>query len=224
MRGICKTCGRPTESRPSRPKKYCSQSCYITAKEAKRKDPESVEFEIPDNFSEYLSQPTLYCLVKECSWQGKHLSVHVFEAHGILSGKLKELVGFNRGEGLVSPSLSEALSNRPKVGIAIQPHHEKGLPTVIGRYSIPRRLQQREHQAKIIKEAGTGPKRICMGCNSVFNQSTPFGKAKFCCIPCREMFYSKDRKEKTKERGLVRLKDEEGKFVWIAKSGEVKKA
>jgi hypothetical protein len=62
----------------------------------------------------------------------------------------------------------------------------------------------------------SGPERVCAGCGVIFRQSTPFGRALYCSVECRDTAYAEQRKRKAK----VRSRDESGKFIWTEKKVE----
>jgi hypothetical protein len=57
--------------------------------------------------------------------------------------------------------------------------------------------ESKEHAKKSRILMGSGPQRICEACRIEFTQSTPMGKAKYCSIPCRDNYYSQERKKLT---------------------------
>lgn len=65
------------------------------------------EISLPENFDDFLLQPTLPCLVKGCDWRGEALGLHMNKEHGISAEEVKRIVGFNQGTGMVNPRLLE---------------------------------------------------------------------------------------------------------------------
>jgi hypothetical protein len=157
--------------------------------------PEAVA--LPQNYDEFLLNEELPCLVEGCSWQGRGLGLHVNLAHGITAADFKRICGFNKGTGLIPPDMAKLLSERALTGVALlnnytpNPHaHPKG-------YSLS--LEGKEHYNKtqaLIRATEKGPMRICCGCGTEFQQSTPFGHAKFCTKTCRRSAYFRRYKER----------------------------
>jgi len=190
---------RATKSRPA--KKYCSTTCYRSymAKRFDRWIANPEKMSLPQCYDEFLDREELTCVVEGCSWKGKHLTVHMNLKHGQKSDEFKRATGFNLSTGVVSKSLAQALRERECVGI---PPDEMAFLSELGHEAIAnnpiryRSLEGREHANKSRALAGPGPIRVCEGCGKEFQQSTPFGRAKFCTIKCRNAAYAKKRELK----------------------------
>ena len=190
----CLECKTEIYSKPSRPKKFCTKTCY-RAYLAKRFDrwmanPEGLS--LPQCYDEFLDSQELPCLVEGCDWEGKHLSLHANLAHGIQADELKRAAGFNLSTGVISRPLAEKLSLREKIGIAVNneppPESARIAVSKTKRYCS---LEAKEHQAKTraLLSLEPGPKRICRQCKKTFQQTTKFGKTKYCSLDCRNKFY-----------------------------------
>ena len=187
----CVNCESSFEVIKSSRKKFCTRICMRRWLE-KRFDrwiasPQGIA--LPQNYDEFLSAEILPCLIEECSWSGANLSVHMNLAHGVTAAELKRAAGFNLSSGIISAPLQETLSRRQKVGVAIVPTPTKSKGIHNGYQS----LEGREHSAKARALAlGVVPRpiRLCIGCGTQFEQSTPFGRAKYCSIKCRRQHAS----------------------------------
>lgn len=193
----CLQCNAEFRIKPGETKsrKYCSNICYrkYMADRFDRWIANPNEIALPQAFDEFLTNPVLRCLVKDCDWTGHHLSLHVNKTHGIPASHFKKLVGFNKGSGIVSTSLHKALSDRDIVGVALNnskyPKWQTGVPQKKDTY---RSLEGREHQKKtraLLGDADSNKSFICEGCSGTFKQNSYFGKTKFHSIECRNLFY-----------------------------------
>jgi hypothetical protein len=101
----CPQCGGDVPKK----RKYCSNLCRrkYFAERFDRFVANPEQIALPQNFDEFLLQSELPCLFEGCEWCGANLSLHVNMAHGVSIDKFKEMVGFNKTTGLVSPSISE---------------------------------------------------------------------------------------------------------------------
>ncbi len=151
---------------------------------------------LPQCYDEFMTVDELPCLIEGCGWVGRHLGTHVQLAHGILADDFKRAAGFNLSTGLVGAELHKLLveintgkGDRERVIAAGEISNRHGLR---GYYSS----EASEHHAKARALAGNGPQRTCRGCGAIFQQSTPFGLAKYCTIECRERTYKKQRSAK----------------------------
>jgi hypothetical protein len=131
-------------------------------------------------------QEELPCLIDGCDWKGRHLSIHLNAAHGVRADDFKRAAGFNINTGLVNRELFEQLSKRP---IHVDHLGEFPLPSTKGAVFNYQSLEGREHRMKTRLESGVGPERICRGCGKEFTQSSIYGRALYCSIPCREKDY-----------------------------------
>lgn len=206
----CLECGSETWQKPSQPRRFCSHVCYraYMAKRFDRWIAQPQTLALPQGFDEFLSQNELPCLIEGCTWSGRHLGTHVQLAHGFRADDFKRAAGFNVSTGLVVPDLHEQLceSNAGKgcMGIAML---GAVTPRSTHRYQS---LEGREHIKKAMALAGQGPTRECAGCGQLFTQSTPFGRAKYCCTTCRDWWYALAKSLCSKRR--VRLPN--GRFMW----------
>lgn len=199
----CLECGTEIYSKRLTPKKFCTKVCYRSYL-SKRFDrwvanPEVVA--LPQCYDEFLDREVLPCLVAGCEWTGKHLSLHVNQAHGIQAEDFKRAVGFNLGTGVISRPLAEALQGRGVVGVAaermlILTHL---IPGRVRNYSS---LEGREHRAKARALADTGPTRICQGCGISFVQPSLFGRKLYHSTECRDDAYRRGRTGKPDKPGL----------------------
>ncbi len=191
----CKECGNEFYALPSAKRRFCNSRCY-RAYFAKRFDrwvasPERIA--LPQGFDEFLTQQELPCLVDGCEWIGHNLSLHMNTTHGITADDFKRAAGFNLQTGVVSSTLSEAMSERAPVGIALNPKCPE--PT-LGRKRGYLSLESKEHHAKARALAGEGPPRICQVCRTDFRQSTIFGRAKYCSKKCQTKAMAAHRQQR----------------------------
>lgn len=114
---VCSECGGRRLHKPGKAgkRRFCGTNCY-RAWMAKRFDrfvanPETVA--LPQCYDEFLSRNLLRCPMDGCEWEGHALSNHVNFTHGITAEQFKEMAGFNRNTGLVSPSMRNSLASRP---------------------------------------------------------------------------------------------------------------
>lgn len=202
----CLECGQDVYVKKSEAKKkFCSTICY-RAYMAKRFDrqiaaPETLA--LPQAYDEFLLKDQLPCLVEGCDWVGSHLSLHMNQMHGIVAEELKRAAGFNRSSGIVSRGLSEAMSARALTGVAARSDlRELGAKFRGQSYKLKyASLEGKEHRAKsmLLVRSEPGPTRQCIGCGNEFTQSSPMGRAKYCCKTCRSEHYSKLEKEKRRQ-------------------------
>jgi hypothetical protein len=184
----------------NRHKIYCSNMCrrlyYAARFDRWIASPETLA--LPQAYDEFLTQDELPCLVAGCSWVGKNLSVHMNVIHGVAAAEFKRAAGFNQTTGVVGRSTHETLSNRPNHFVAppagVQP------PWLAGHNSVrTKSLEGTEHARKarlLTVGEGSTPTRTCLNCGKSFQQSTPYGAAKFCSVDCRTASYVK-RQRKT---------------------------
>jgi len=153
---------------------------------------------LPQCYDEFMIQNELPCLIDGCDWVGKHLSVHVNEAHGIKAEDFKRAAGFNLSTGLVGLELHERLVERAIQIDQLIPFWDVSFPDrkISSYYS----KEGREHHKKAMALLGNGPQRNCHGCGKVFRQSTPCGHAKYCTIECRTISYAAENARKAKSR------------------------
>jgi hypothetical protein len=130
----------------SKAKRFCTRLCYRRYME-KRFDrfianPE--EIALPQCYDEFLSQPVLHCLVKDCGWMGHALSNHMNYTHGIRARDFKKAAGFNLNSGIVSATMQEHLSGREYLGgVAVYTY-----PQCAGVRTSYKSLEGREHAQK----------------------------------------------------------------------------
>lgn len=202
----CLDCGEPVYSKRQRRRKYCSSRCYRSYM-AKRFDrwvanPEGMA--LPQCYDEFLDQEVLPCVVDGCTWTGKHLTLHVNQAHGLPACEFKRATGFNVGTGVISKDLAERLAARPLIGMALigapgPAAYEASLATRRGiKAYVSKESVEHRRKARALSLDGAGPMRQCKGCASAFQQSTPFGRAKYCSIPCRDQHYRQTRQGVTR--------------------------
>lgn len=191
----CLFCGTMMNRRPSRRARFCSSLCYREHQAARfdrwMANPDTIR--LPQSFDEFLTGTELPCLVDGCSWRGRHLSMHVNMAHGVKAADFKRAAGFNLGSGLVSVDLHRLLceQNSGKGSPGVSSYAEIGREAIEGTVLRYRSLEAQEHSHKAQIEArlAPGPVRICKGCGSFFQQSSPMGRAKYCSVPCRSRAY-----------------------------------
>jgi hypothetical protein len=198
----CLECGAEFEVIPSRKNKFCSHLHYreYMAKRFDRWIASPQHIALPQNFDEFMTQEELSCLVDGCEWRGRHLSVHVQLAHGILAKDFKRAVGFNLGTGLVNPDLHQRLVAQ-NAGSSVRGDlvlARENSPWVEGYVVNYQSLEGKEHRhkARLIVASACGPDRICPGCGMEFQQSTPMGKAKYCSPACRDKHYAITRRKR----------------------------
>ncbi len=182
---------------------YCTHVCYETYMSARFERVQDMpEFnDLPKDYDAFLAETELPCVVKGCVWKGKHLSLHVNLAHAVNADTLKRVLGFDLSEGIVSSDLSERLSQRENVGVALlhgieearakahavlAAQHEAGIP----RYVSEQRRQTQRKICAIKTAVETGPKRLCVGCGVEFTQRSPFGLTLYCTRTCRDKDYA----------------------------------
>jgi hypothetical protein len=198
----CLECGTLFYKKLNETRKYCSTPCY-RAHFARRYDrwvanPESVA--LPQCYDEFLDQEELTCVVADCGWKGKHLTMHMNQAHGIPAKEFKRAAGFNLGTGVISKPLAQALQKRGLVGAALMDLKERSVAAALGHsvlrgdeggYVRYRSLEAGEHQVKARAEllAMPGPMRVCIGCGTEFQQKHSTGRALYCTEKCRDKTY-----------------------------------
>lgn len=209
----CLECGEDFyQKKPSKghsARKFCSTTCY-RAYLAKRFDrwvanPEGMA--LPQCYDEFLDSEELACVVDGCDWNGKHLTMHVNQAHGIKADDFKRATGFNLSTGVIARPLAVALRERSVVGVAACVDDTcRSAARTLAREAIAanpiryRSLEGREHAKKARSMLGPGPQRTCIGCGMVFQQSTPMGRALYCSRDCRDAAYASQRRSGIKRR------------------------
>lgn len=220
----CLECGtefyqkQPSKGRPAR--KFCNTTCY-RAHLAKRFDrwvanPEGMA--LPQCYDEFLDREELACVVDGCDWKGKHLTLHMNQAHGVRADEFKRASGFNLSTGVIARPLAEALRERVARGVAAGMDDdaraaalELAQEAVVTNPIRYQSLEGREHAKKSRAILGPGPQRTCKGCGMVFQQSTPMGKALYCSSACRGNAYAEQQRTTAK----VRVRQEDGTFKWV---------
>ena len=194
----CPHCGEMFITKPSSDRKFCTKLCS-RAHSAERHDrwvanPQKIA--LPQNFDEYLLQDELPCLVEGCHWTGKNLSQHVNFVHGISAAKFKEMVGFNRSTGLVSPEAWRALSDRPYDHLRNDPEKNRQILAAAREkwdgHTSGRRLESRERSRKQLAErrASLPPQTLMCGrCSSPFVVTGAVSKKPKNCPPCRQVLH-----------------------------------
>lgn len=187
----CMECATPFYSPPAKQRKFCGHLCYrgYMAKRFDRWVASPERIALPQNFDEFLIQTELPCLVEGCGWVGKSLSAHMNSAHGVSAREFKRAAGFNIKTGVISSDLFATLSQRTQTLVGIKRPLDimpEAQPQTMRYVS----LEGREHRRKARAIARGGPSRKCKGCGVNFEQSSPFGKAKYCSIGCRDADYA----------------------------------
>ena len=227
----CLECGTdfyqkpPSKGHPAR--KFCSTTCYRSYL-SKRFDrwvanPEGMA--LPQCYDEFLDREELACVVDGCDWRGKHLTLHMNQAHGVKADEFKRATGFNLKTGVIAKPLAEALRERQVIGVAANTDDaERAAARALSQEAIAanpiryRSLEGREHAKKARAMLGPGPQRTCAGCGKVFQQSTSMGRALYCSLECRKSSYAEQRRQGAKQR--VRRPD--GTFKWVTPNAEVR--
>ena len=200
----CINCEQIWKEKPSRKSKFCNQKCYreYMAKRFDRWIASPQKIALPQAYDEFLTQEELPCLIEGCDWVGRHLSNHMNMTHGIPADEFKRAAGFNLHTGVVAPSVSQALRARPNVGIALTPgphfKFDENNPRVIKNY---RSLEGREHAIKAFalrRETIPEIEKVCRECGKGYNVSSITHYSKYCCRPCRDKAYQRERE--TRER------------------------
>ena len=214
----CLECGEGVYRKPSRPGKFCTQSCYRSYM-AKRFDrwianPEGLA--LPQCYDEFLDREELPCVVDGCGWRGAHLTLHVNQAHGVCGDEFKRAAGFNLHTGVVAKPLAQALQQRPLRGVALLDDasrhayrakaHEQS-----GRYIRYTSSEAREHRCKAtaLRKLVPGPLRVCAGCSQEFQQRFASGRALYCTAKCRDQIYA----AKKRQGGEQRQRDAYGRYI-----------
>lgn len=140
------------------------------------------------NFDGFLEQTELPCLLDDCAWVGKHLTLHMHHTHNIRACDFKRASGFNLGTGVICKPLAVALQGREMQGVAASPVYRPEMQQAKKRTGYVS-AESGEHRLKVrlLTEGVSGPCRVCAGCGREFMQSTRFGRAKYCTIPCRSL-------------------------------------
>ena len=221
----CLECGtefyqkRPSKGRAAR--KFCDTACYRSYL-AKRFDrwvanPEGMA--LPQCYDEFLDREELACVVDGCDWHGQHLTLHMNQAHGVRADEFKRAAGFNLSTGVIAKPLAVALRERDLLGVAVNMDDaDRAAALALSQEALAanpiryRSLEGREHAKKARAMLGAGPQRTCDGCGTLFQQSTPMGKAKYCSLECRDNAYAKQRQASAKHR----VRQQDGTFKWVA--------
>jgi len=157
---ICLFCKKVYQLRPGqlldhgRKRKFCSITCWrrFFVERFDRFVASRVEIPLVQNFDEFLTQEKLPCLFPGCTWEGRHLAIHMSHAHGIKAEEVKELAGFNRHTPLMVPELIELLSTLQKKISQISKNgtkFKKGKDNAFPRGE--KRAEAKEHQSKAMK-------------------------------------------------------------------------
>lgn len=183
-------------------KRFCSRPCFRSYmnKRYDRQIASPDKLQLPQGYDGFLDREQLNCLVDGCGWVGKHLSTHMNIAHGIKADEFKRAAGFNKNTGVISKDLAESYSKRALVGVAVHnPYKLENMRKLKGKSWVKsyHSNEAKEHARKARMFLGEGPKRTCKGCGIEFNQSSPMGRAFYCCATCRDTHYSNERKKTT---------------------------
>lgn len=201
----CINCKKEFYHPPAKPKKYCTNSCrreYFAGRfDRWIASPEGIA--LPQNFDEFLVQQELPCLVEDCEWVGKNLSVHMNAAHGVPADEFKRAAGFNLSTGVVSAPTRAALEARENVGVALVPPKTRGGNL----YRGYRSLESKEHLHKARSLFSETTVRQCVRCGTDFNP-TAFN-SRFCSKDCRLAQWYEDRKVPIPPR----QRDSKGKYI-----------
>lgn len=198
-------------------RKFCTKVCYRSWM-AKRFDrwvanPEGMA--LPQCYDEFLDRERLTCVVHGCNWEGQHLTMHINQAHGLPSADFKRAAGFNLSTGVIARPLAEVFQSRELRGVAVDSVHDEleiARSAQQGSYTryVSRESCEHKKKAMALTMLGFGPTRICKGCASEFVQSSPMGRALYCCRECRNNTYARQRNATAKKP--VRKKD--GTLRW----------
>ena len=209
----CLECGEEVYQQLRGRRKFCTTTCYRSFM-AKRFDrwvanPEGLA--LPQCYDEFLDREVLSCLVEDCDWVGQSLTTHMNIAHGFPARDFKRAAGFNLHTGVIAKPLAQALQARPLQGEAMNPPDQFPLATQpsAGEYVRYMSSECREHRKKARALAGSGPVRTCLGCLKEFQQSSPFGRALYCCTTCRDSTYYLRRKQNS----TPRVRDSDGRYT-----------
>jgi len=202
MQCVCPVCKKEFRADKSH-RRFCSHLCYRKSKadlfDAWIANPQQIA--LPQCYDEFMLQDELPCLIEGCEWKGRHLSIHLNNVHGVKAAEFKRAAGFNLKTGLVSPDLFQELSERQKRGVAIDVVlQQKGKSNMPGKGVVRsyQSLEGKEHRRKARLLVGPGPKRVCIGCGTTFQQSTLFGRTLYCTIACRDKAYKDAGKQPAK--------------------------
>lgn len=193
----CLDCSTQIYEKPSRPRRFCNQICYRSymASRFDRHIGNPATIEKMQGYDEFLDQDELSCMVADCEWHGKHLSLHVNYAHGITAEELKILAGFNLGSGIIAKPTAELYRARSLTGVALLATCDAGRLDKLRSLSRTHNYHSREASEHIIKSRALvaktpGPERECRGCSVRFQQSTPMGRTLYCTKVCRNSHYA----------------------------------
>ena len=186
MKQICIECGKVIISGRARPRKYCSQACYhyhrLTMEHPNVAD---IKFK-PINYVRIRQEDTIECIVVGCDWAGKHLSAHLYDAHGLYAKDVKKYHGFFMGRGLITPELSRKMGMRPQVLNTINRHAAVPRGENVKYYrnkAAEGAPMRRAVQARLRSEMIIIGK--CAWCGKELFLGGGMGKKIFCCATCR---------------------------------------
>lgn len=218
----CLECGHEFYQRQKRPRTFCATVCYRSyfAKRFDRWIANPEEMALPQCYDEFLDREELQCIVDGCDWKGLHLTTHVNSAHGLKADDFKRAAGFNLRTGVIARPLAEVLQARENVGVALNPSNEAAaelgravLATLSMRYMSREGIEHRKKARSMM--LGPGPERRCAGCDVVFQQTSPFGRALYCSIECRDSTYRERLRVKNPKH---RVRQPDGTFKWESAS------
>ncbi len=73
----------------------------------------------PDGYGRYgiLEETKAGLTCAECAWTGRHLGLHVYEAHGLTADAYRVRHGLKRGRGLVAAATRQIIQANARAGI-----------------------------------------------------------------------------------------------------------
>ncbi len=182
-----------------RRRKFCTTNCQRSYYAARfdRWIANPQKLALPQNYDEFLMQDELPCLIDGCDWIGSHLSYHCNIVHGITAKQLKELAGFNRRTGLITPAMRDKMRDRNlrliEEGIINRGNPETGFEPGHPQVNLPLRLEGKEHfdKARAMLAAGPlPPPKPCRVCGSPAKQPLS-GVQYYCSTSCRSRYYTR---------------------------------
>ncbi len=190
MKKLCPICQLEIFKRPN---KYCSAACYHFAKKNKQKDREYTadDFISIENYQEFLNHTKLPCLLKECSWHGVSICLHMRATHGLNKREIKQLAGFNLTSGLITPKLRKTFEDRDHcLKKGMNPEWRPDVTTL-------KKIKDRKYSAEGKEKLKTTPRqpllvmeKICEVCNTPYHTNSKGGCAshrKYCSPECSKI-------------------------------------
>lgn len=152
----------------------------------------------PEDHEEYLNQPLLYCLFRECEWTGKSLSGHLLQTHRVRPRAFKIAAGFNVTRGLICKSTREKQQDSP-IAIAGK---EGAFVGHLKKYRLrhgtaAKREDTRTYKSTVSRKKakkwiGKKVEHKCEQCGVVFVVKNRVTKARFCSVSCRNRYHYYD--------------------------------